>query len=114
MRIGDWSSDVCSSYLVDEQSLEMRVADREAARQRLVGIDIRRDRLDARAGAAADDADRRGRRDRHLAAEALHHALIVGISSDERRVGKMWVSRCRSRGASDRKKKTQETDKMQQ
>src|SRR3546814_3301218 len=37
--------------LVDEQRLEVRVADREAARERLVRVDVRRDRLDARAGA---------------------------------------------------------------
>src|SRR3546814_2762616 len=41
--------------LVDEQAFEVRVLDPEAARQRLVGIDVRRDRLDAGAGAAADD-----------------------------------------------------------
>src|SRR3546814_12804001 len=67
--------------LVDEQAFEVRVLDHEAARQRLVGIDVRRDRLDAGAGAAADDADRRGRRDRHFAAEPLHHALIAGVGA---------------------------------
>ena len=67
--------------LVDEQRFEMRVADREAARQRLVRVDVRRDRLDARAGAAADDRNRRGRRDRHLAAETLHHPLIGGVGA---------------------------------
>src|SRR3546814_14790649 len=53
--------------LVDEQAFEVRILDHEAARQRLVGVDVRWDRLDACAGAAADDADRRGRRDPHLA-----------------------------------------------
>ena len=55
--------------LVLKQCLEVRVLDREAARQRLVGVDVGRDRLDAGRGAAGDDRDRRGRRDRHLAAE---------------------------------------------
>ncbi len=64
-----------------EQLLEIRVLDREAARQRLVGVDVGRDRLDAGAGAAADDRDRRGRRDRHLAAEALHHAHVGGVGA---------------------------------
>ncbi len=43
--------------LVDQQPLEMRIADRDRARQRLVGVDIGRDRLDAGRGAAADDRD---------------------------------------------------------
>ena len=67
--------------LLLEQLLEVRVLDREAARQRLVGVDVGRDRLDAGAGAAGDDRDRRGRRDRHLAAEALHHAHVGGVGA---------------------------------
>ena len=47
----------------------------------LVGVDVGRDRLDARAGAAGDDRDRRGRGDRHLAAEALHHAHVRGVGA---------------------------------
>ncbi len=46
-----------------------------------MGIDVGWDRLDTGAGAAADDADRRGRRDRHLAAEALHHAHVGSIGA---------------------------------
>ena len=66
---------------LDQQLFEIGVLDREAARQRLVRVDVRRDRLDARRGAAADDADRRGRRDRHLAAEPLHDADVGGIGA---------------------------------
>ena len=39
--------------LFGEQLFEIGIFDDEAARQRLVRIDVRRDRLDARAGAAA-------------------------------------------------------------
>ncbi len=59
-----------------EQALQIGVLDRERARQGLVGVDIGRDRLDTCRGAAADDRDRRGRRDRHLVRETLHHAAI--------------------------------------
>src|SRR5690606_24645582 len=67
--------------LRSEQLLEVRVLDHKRARQRLVRVDVGRDRLDARRRAAADDADRRGRRDRHLAAETLHHALLGRVGA---------------------------------
>ena len=67
--------------LRDQDLFQIGVLDRERSRQRLVGIDVRRDRLDTGAGAAADDADRRGRCDRHLAAEALHHADIGRVGA---------------------------------
>ncbi len=60
--------------LAGQQFLQIRIAHREGARQGLVGVDVGRDRLDAGRGAAADDADRGGRRDRDLVAEARHHA----------------------------------------
>src|SRR5690606_2612896 len=44
-------------------------------------IDVRRDRLDARARAAADDADARRRRNRELAAEALVRAALGRIGA---------------------------------
>ncbi len=46
--------------------LEEGVLHRERARQRLVRVDVGRDRLDAGRRAAADDRDRRRRRDREL------------------------------------------------
>ena len=55
-----------------QQGFEIGVLDREIARQGLVGVDIGRDRFDAGAGAAADDADRSGGRNRHLAGKAFH------------------------------------------
>src|SRR3546814_13159347 len=65
--------------LVDEQGFQMRVADREAARERLVRVDVRRDRLDACAGAAADDLNRPGWRDCHLSAEPFTPALLCSL-----------------------------------
>ena len=59
-----------------QQFLQIGIAHREGARQGLVGVDIGRDRLDAGDGAAADDADRGGRRDRDLVAETGLHALL--------------------------------------
>ena len=65
---------VSSSFLPfsAQELLQVRVAHHEGARQRLVLVDVGRDRLDAGRGAAADDRDRRRRRDRHLVGEALH------------------------------------------
>ena len=71
----------CSSPSRSSSFSRYGLRDREAARQRLVGVDVGRDRLDAGDGAAADDLDRRGRRDRHLAAEALHHAAVGGVGA---------------------------------
>src|SRR5690606_18512410 len=64
-----------------EQPCERRVLDRERARKRLVRVDVRRDRLDASARAAADDADARRRGDRELAAEALVCAALGRIGT---------------------------------
>ena len=49
------------------------------ARQRLVVVDVGRRRLDAGRGAAADDRDRGGRRDRQLVGEALLDAEVGGV-----------------------------------
>ncbi len=67
--------------LLGEQALQVRVLDREGARQGLVAVDIGRDRLDAGARAAADDRDRGGRRDGQLVGEALHDAPVGGVGA---------------------------------
>ncbi|MNN43656.1 hypothetical protein D3C81_1579040 [compost metagenome] len=67
--------------LFAQQFLQVGVLDRERARQGLVRIDVGRDRLDARRGAAADDRDRGGRGDGQLVAEAFHHALFGGVQA---------------------------------
>src|SRR3546814_136603 len=67
--------------LGDQQLFQIGVADDEAARQRLVRIDVGGDRLDAGGSAAADDRDRRRRRNRHLAREAFHHAHVGRVGA---------------------------------
>src|SRR3546814_18092225 len=79
MRISDWSSDVCSSDLVEQGKA---FAEQQFAR--LVGIERWR------------GAQRRGRKD-----AAAHHRR-----SEERRVGKECVSTCRYRWSPYHSKKT--------
>src|SRR3546814_5982604 len=113
MRISDWSSDVCSS---DLETLRRRIDADTAAHAAL------NDRF------AADAADRRAhelrrrRWDRWWNGALAGFALLVPValgygyhlgngageasgyaraSSEERRVGKEWVSTCRSRGSTD-------------
>src|SRR3546814_14035590 len=108
MRISDWSSDVCSSDL-----------------------DLPPGRIDARAGRAAyeylcqaiDDAAN-GRLRAIVTAplnkeamraggiDYLGHTEILAERSEERRVGKEWVSTCRSRWSPyhDKKKKRSKND----
>src|SRR3546814_10966866 len=95
MRISDWSSDVCSSDL---------------GFRRREGLEDRRMRLLQRLG---DDADRlddtvfdaaavQGGR-RKAPGRTFHRYFPIGavdgehVRSEERRVGKKWVSTCRSR-----------------
>ena len=67
--------------LLLEQLAQVAVLHVERARQGLVGIGVGRDRFDARRGAAADDRDRGGRRDRHLVGEALGEAEFLGVGT---------------------------------
>src|SRR3546814_21119901 len=96
MRISDWSSDVCSSDLASvgfkHQVSRDNHADREAGSdgQRRRDIELPADDLLA------------GIVDRVLAAVAdrLNQAVVVigrKLRSEERRVGKVCVSTCRSR-----------------
>src|SRR3546814_15366561 len=95
MRISDWSSDVCSSDLADVDALGDQSAAHQLGQLRVVlGQDlhhfenrhpraqppVRLRQLGADRAAADDDQMRRPR-------------------SEERRVGKEWVSTCRSRWA---------------
>src|SRR3546814_1388443 len=84
MRISDWSSDVCSSDLLEALG---RPGDRGA------GIEQRR-QFGQHAGERVT-----GYHDQHDAGTA-HRAgqvAVVGQRSEERRVGKECVSTCRSR-----------------
>src|SRR3546814_11042285 len=99
MRISDWSSDVCSSDLQGVVALRQR--DDE-----VVGADRLRRRLDLGAGGAGIGVadvllDGRGEQERLLqdhgdvaAERSLRHPPPV--RSEERPVGKEWVSTCRS------------------
>src|SRR3546814_17549758 len=100
MRISDWSSDVCSSDLVDRRIAQADLVGEAVGRlhrearavQRLVQRDI-----------AGGDGARRGMADFLVEAEVLEEIARIGLgrhaapSSDERRVGKECVSTCRSR-----------------
>src|SRR3546814_3482239 len=93
MRISDWSSDVCSSDLVDTAGLVI-IRTLQAIKS-LGGIEKRR-------AAAGDDAFFNGRTggvqrvvDAVLA--FLHFNFSRAAKSEERRVGKECVSTCSSR-----------------
>src|SRR3546814_12864739 len=102
MRISDWSSDVCSSYLLriakrgcDELLVEAEFA-RKLARSRATGTALR---IKLGLDPTAPDI--------HLGhtvvlnkmrqLQDLGHQVIFLIRSEERRVGKESVSTCRSR-----------------
>src|SRR3546814_1408010 len=86
MRISDWSSDVCSSDLVDAEvlPLERHVRDDD---ELTAALEVLLERADHRLATAADVPEL----DRDL--EVVEGAL----RSEERRVGKECVSTCRSR-----------------
>src|SRR3546814_5669128 len=79
MRISDWSSDVCSSDLLE--------SDGEGLQPALPGPGEQRDDQAGIQAAREQDADRHTR----------HHAALDGLRSEERRVGKECVRTCRSR-----------------
>src|SRR3546814_4310707 len=87
MRISDWSSDVCSSDLVDAalQFLELDAA-RQQDQER--GSEGRSEDVDAEHGVGQH-----------------HQANDAEGRSEERRVGKECGSKCRSRWSSDHSKK---------
>src|SRR3546814_11904134 len=95
MRISDWSSDVCSSDLVEGNAI--LVAGDRATFERLVGVaagDAERTQVDEREvgiGAARDDI---GAARLQPVRECLR---VSDRRSEERRVGKECVSTCRSR-----------------
>src|SRR3546814_11311223 len=103
MRISDWSSDVCSSDLPgDDEALARAEFDRRLGAPR----------GQPRNGGAAD-LDRVGviefgdfGADAQRDAAVRQHRRGIGQRSEERRVGKEWVSTCRSRGSPEHEKKT--------
>src|SRR3546814_18135095 len=101
MRIGDWSSDVCSSDLTPQPRILRR---HHADEQRLMTlriVDTRVGQLARGAGLAGNDITLNGGT-RGAAAgldDRLQHApqLTRRMRSEERRVGTEGVSTCRSR-----------------
>src|SRR3546814_20645110 len=99
MRISDWSSDVCSSDLMDD-------ADRLDL-VRLVGAQAGFDggRIGADAPVGSNEFRLQAELERHVLPQGgemaglEHQHLVAGIQhrSEERRVGKECVSTCRSR-----------------
>src|SRR3546814_16842594 len=107
MRISDWSSDVCSSDLI---AADRRLADPTQYPGLFIGLFLGR----APSGPAFlgpalrnDPTPRLAGRNqqifevvRHVAAEwqrAILHAFSQTGRTEERRVGKGWVRKCRSR-----------------
>src|SRR3546814_16043477 len=98
MRISDWSSDVCSSDLVGAQ------ADRPAA---IAGLQHSDDAGTTEAAMHLDAPFRQLGRHHVAGALLLEAEFGMGVQvappfghlrrSEERRVGKEWVSTCRSR-----------------
>src|SRR3546814_14691879 len=105
MRISDWSSDVCSSDLeiLDPKSRQLR-REMESATQYAQWRDAaaeldRREGLDqGQAEECGDEYDRRMIRSR--------------LRSEERRVGKEWDRKCRSRWSQDHKKNKQQRNRL--
>src|SRR3546814_15323598 len=95
MRISDWSSDVCSSDLI------------EALVDTLEQVEVWPVKTNAAflSRAAADPDFRAGEVDTafipskidSLVPDATPAAAVWNLRSEERRVGKEWVSTCRSR-----------------
>src|SRR3546814_11073904 len=96
MRISDWSSDVCSSDLILRLALPQHLA-----RAALVGSgDMRAesDRLALQpvADALVQPGERAAADEQDVGGVDLP-VLLLGLRSEERRVGKECVSTCRSR-----------------
>src|SRR3546814_19386372 len=101
MRISDWSSDVCSSDLVDD-------GQRLVQRLRMVADDEQQLAVDL-VGPALDHAGREqeeggGKRDQQDE-DGENPATHQRVRSEERRVGNECVRPCRSRWSAYHKKK---------
>src|SRR3546814_15538032 len=100
MRISDWSSDVCSSDLVQrEVGDDLAPLQIEAAE---VGQPLEAATLEHRAAlAGVVEAHHRGQEHALTAAQhapgVVEHQHVGPQRSEERRVGKEWGSTCRSR-----------------
>src|SRR3546814_1500519 len=106
MRISDWSSDVCSSDLPrGDGGIEARSADDRARphplqphRNAVVLSDpLHAGAPDPHGGARGARGKRASSAGRGIRGDVIHHHPSLRARSEERRVGKEWVSTCRSR-----------------
>src|SRR3546814_18255341 len=113
MRISDWSSDVCSSDLINPERIE-ELAMRFEPVERAAAVPVADQRLGEKVCLAV--MFRPGRRmpfdavPDHLARQGLSRSDTpeYGLRSEERSVGKEWARTCRSReSANQYKKKSQ-------
>src|SRR3546814_14955846 len=100
MRISDWSSDVCSSDLHDLPARFQRCVEMPQERIGLLYLVIHVDQEDAVERIARQlRVVRLAQLDADIVQPLALHARgkPVADRSEERRVGKEWVSKCRSR-----------------
>src|SRR3546814_17787365 len=96
MRISDWSSDVCSSDLVDDEESVNQAPISDDFKPRISAYDLLMRQSRKMGGLATRTYD--------VTKEFLKQDVSVlhpdrVLRSEERRVGKGWVSTCRSRGS---------------
>src|SRR3546814_13414412 len=110
MRISDWSSDVCSSDLQDKSGRKPRIGEVEHENERIAerlhprpahkANELERARGDQQSGRDGVGGTRNPRRERQRGGRDHRHVEAVRQSwkrSEERRVGKGWVSTGRYR-----------------
>src|SRR3546814_11746092 len=96
MRISDWSSDVCSSDLIEALEAERRIKGwSRAKKMALIRGDW--DKISALAKKKDSPSTSSGRTVWGVWGIASRPELVEGLRSEERRVGKECVSTCRSR-----------------
>src|SRR3546814_20140590 len=101
MRISDWSSDVCSSDLVDTHA-QANFTTGSVAHTALFGIDYRRILgKDNMGNALAGQLDLFSPAYSDLSHVEPNTRVDYSLRSEERRVGKEGVSTCRSRWSPD-------------
>src|SRR3546814_16878889 len=112
MRISDWSSDVCSSDLQQEELLAPEPVSELAEEQRACAGtgDVHRTGQAHVEVAQAQPGALRFERSRHRADDG-HLETIENPRSEERRVGKECVSTCRSRWSPYHSKKKKQKNK---
>src|SRR3546814_15495758 len=112
MRISDWSSDVCSSDLGTTDKGVTAVKPENFADWHALTTEVVLQRLDADvSGLSHSEAAARltAHGPNALPTSTVAHPVLRFLRSEERRVGKEWVSTCRSRGSPEHKKKKKKT-----